>query len=152
VIDSNSVIGSGSGKISFSGTRQLIPGNRYYVETDTGAFYDRFENKINFAGGKNEWNFEVIIDKNNTANLNLIIYPNPAADQVNIWFNLATQQPVTVNIYNLTGKLLLILPKTDYQAGDNYLNIPLPDFDNGVYLLQFKTNTEIITRKVLIHK
>jgi beta-glucosidase len=152
VIDSNSVIGSGSGKISFSGTRQLIPGNRYYVETDTGAFYDRFENTIGFAGGKNEWNFEVIIDKNNATNLKLIIYPNPAADQVNIWFNLATQQSVTVNIYNLTGKLLIILPKTDYQAGDNYLNIPLPDFDNGVYLLQFKTNTEIITRKVLIHK
>jgi hypothetical protein len=73
-------------------------------------------------------------------------------DQVNIWFNLATPQPVSVNIYNLTGKLLFALPKTDYQAGDNYLNIPLPDFDNGVYLLQFKTNDEILTRKILIHK
>ncbi len=150
VIDSNSVIGSGSGEISFSGTVQLVPGKKYYVETDTATFYDRFENKIDFTGGKNEWNFEVIIDKNNTANLKLMVYPNPAADQVNVWFNLATPQPVTVNIYNLTGKLLLVLPKTNYQDGDNYLNIPLSGFNNGVYLLQFKTNTDIITRKLII--
>jgi beta-glucosidase len=152
VIDSNSVTGSGSGEISFSGTQELKPGNRYYVEADTGAFFDRFENKIDFTGGKNDWNFEVIIDKNNTNNLKLMIYPNPATDQINIWFNLAVPQPVSVNIYNLTGKLLLVLPKTDYQDGDNYLNIPLSNFNNGVYMLQFKTNTEIITRKVLIQK
>jgi hypothetical protein len=81
-----------------------------------------------------------------------MIYPNPATDQVNVWFNLATPQPVTVNIYNLTGKLLLVLPETNYQDGDNYMNIPFSDFDNGVYLLQFKTSTEILTRKVIIQK
>jgi hypothetical protein len=152
VIDSNSVIGSGSSEISFSGTQQLKPGNRYYVEVDTGAFYDRFENKIDFSGGKNIWSFQVIISENNTRDLQLLVYPNPARDQINIWFNLSAPQTVTVKIFNLLGKVLLDIPKMDYQDGDNYLNISLFNFDNGVYLLEFKTNTEVKTRKVLIQR
>jgi beta-glucosidase len=152
LIDSNSVIGSGSGEISFSGTQQLIPGNRYYVEIDTGTFYDRFKNAINFTGGKNDWNFEVLLSKNVTKDTQLIVYPNPAKNQINIWFNLSVNKPVTIKVYDLFGKVLLVLPDRDFQAGDNYLNIPLFNFDNGVYLLEFKTNTEIKTRKVIIQK
>ena len=152
VIDSNYVFGSGSGEISFSGTQQLKPGNRYYLEIDSGAFFDRFENKIDFAGGKNDWNFEVIIDKNTTNNLKLIVYPNPATDQITIWFNLPTPQPVTVKIFNLLGKVLLDIPKMDYQDGDNYLTIPLLNFMNGIYFMEFKTNDELKTKKVFIQK
>ncbi|MGC1391936.1 MAG: glycoside hydrolase family 3 C-terminal domain-containing protein, partial [Bacteroidales bacterium] len=152
VIDSNSVFGSGSSEISFSGTQELKPGNRYYVEADTGAFFDRFENEISFNAGKNDWNFEVIISKSITKDAKLIVYPNPVRNQINIWFNLPAQQPVTLSIYNLTGKLLVVLPKTDYQAGDNYINIPVFNSQNGIYLLQFKTETELITRKVIVQK
>ena len=152
VIDSNSVVGSGSDEISFSGTQQLRPGNRYYVEADTGTFYDRFENKISFYGGKNTWNFEIVLDKNITKDVKLIIYPNPAQNDINIWFNLSVPQPVTIKICNLPGKVLLVLPKTYYQDGDNYLNIPLNNFDNGFYFLEFITSTEVRTRKLLIQK
>jgi len=47
---------------------------------------------------------------------------------------------------------LLVLPKTYYQDGDNYLNIPLNNFDNGFYFLEFITSTEVRTRKLLIQK
>ena len=78
VVDSNSVNGSGSGEISFSGIQQLIPGNTYYVEADTGAFYDRFGKQINISQGKDGWNFKAVLNEDSTQDSQLIIYPNPA--------------------------------------------------------------------------
>ncbi len=152
VIDSNAVIGSGGDEISFSGNKQLKPGNRYYVETDTGTFYDRFENKINISGGKDSWNFKVItktIDQNIT---NLIIFPNPAQNQVNIEFRLSVSEPVSIKIYNLFGKELLFLPLNVYQAGINDVNLALPDFGSGIYLMEFRTSNELKIEKILIQK
>jgi beta-glucosidase len=152
VIDSNTVIGSGTEEISFSGTQQLKPGNTYYVEIDTGAFYDRLENIVKISSGKNDWNFKVIISKNNTRDARLIVYPNPAQNQLNIWFHLSIPQPVSIKIYDLFGKEILVLPKNDYQEGDNYIFLPLGNLKNGIYLMEFKTNNEVKTEKILIQK
>jgi beta-glucosidase len=152
VIDSNSVTGSGSGEISFSGVQQLKPGNKYYVQVDTGAFYDRLENKIELTDGKNGWNFTVILNKLITKDAQLIVYPNPAVDQINIWFNLVGNQSVKIKIFDLFGNVLFILPKRDYLEGENYLNIPLFNFKPGVYMMEFKTDKEVLGRKILIEK
>lgn len=152
VVDSNSVNGSGSGEISFSGIQQLIPGNTYYVEADTGAFYDRFGKQINISQGKDGWNFKVVLNEDSTQDSQLIIYPNPAQNEINLWFHLSDPQPVTIKVCNLLGKVMLILPEKNYLAGDNYLNIPVFSLDNGFYFLEFKTNMGVKSKKVLIQK
>jgi hypothetical protein len=119
---------------------------------DTGAFYDRLENKIELTDGKNGWNFTVILNKLITKDAQLIVYPNPAVDQINIWFNLVGNQSVKIKIFDLFGNVLFILPKRDYLEGENYLNIPLFNFKPGVYMMEFKTDKEVLGRKILIEK
>jgi hypothetical protein len=81
-----------------------------------------------------------------------LFIPIPARDQINVWFNLPVNQSVAIKIYDLFGNVLIILPKRDYQEGENYLNIPLLNFKPGVYMMEFKTDTEVLARKVLIEK
>lgn len=98
------------------------------------------------------WNFKVItktIDQNIT---NLIIFPNPAQNQVNIEFRLSVSEPVSIKIYNLFGKELLFLPLNVYQAGINDVNLALPDFGSGIYLMEFRTSNELKIEKILIQK
>jgi len=73
---------------------------------------------------------------NPTENRNALIYPNPARDFVNIQLAQFPSEPVTVKIFNNSGKLLL-----SQRIGNNREKISLKSFPVGIYLLQLENGT-----------
>ena len=81
----------------------------------------------------------------------LLIYPNPISRnnvlKVKIKDSSSIQKQAYVELYDIEGQLLL---KTPVQKPITYL--PLATINtSGTYLLKLKTNTQIITSKVVIH-
>lgn len=70
------------------------------------------------------------------------VYPNPATDYVNIEFNSAEDN--RVKITNASGSIVF----NDINPG----YICLSDFSSGIYLIQFKNEKEIITKRLVIQK
>ena len=81
---------------------------------------------VNFVGFENNFN-------------NLIqIYPNPAFENITISSNFKINSPAIVNIFNLTGKLILsnnIEMKNGFSK-----NINISSLNTGVYLIEIKNS------------
>lgn len=68
------------------------------------------------------------------------LYPNPVTNGViNLVTNDLKGSNIDVNIYNVTGKLLLT---QKYENVSNVITIPVDSFETGTYFLTYKTGTE----------
>lgn len=76
----------------------------------------------------------------------LVLYPNPVKDRINLKFQKLTEKEATINIYNNLGQRMQTLPKI--QFSNDVLSIDLNDFENGIYLLSVEIKGfPIITKK-----
>lgn len=66
------------------------------------------------------------------ATLNL--FPNPASDQVYVNWNANSDQTVVVEVYNITGTLVMSLQKAVMQ-GANALELDVKQLEEGIYFL-----------------
>lgn len=64
---------------------------------------------------------------------NVNVYPNPAADFVNIPLNLATAATVTISITDMAGRVVYNMPATTVNSGKQTLKMPASDLPAGVY-------------------
>ena len=80
----------------------------------------------------------------------LIIYPNPAKELINIEFSLDNfNNPVVINLFNTLGKLLVnnkVIPASKYI----HETLSVKDFPGGIYYLQILTETGTLIRKIII--
>lgn len=79
---------------------------------------------------------------------NILVYPNPASSTINVDF-FDTQLPLEVNIYDVSGKL--ILHKSLAESSEN---IDIQGLENGLYLIKFtnKSNELIKQSKLIINR
>ena len=75
---------------------------------------------------------------------NLIVYPNPVADVLNIDLT-GVESEGTISILALEGKLLQV-QKTD---GSNTVTLNLSQLPQGIYLCRYVSRTEIKTVKII---
>jgi hypothetical protein len=75
---------------------------------------------------------------------NLIIFPNPAQNELNITAETTISE---VMIYDITGQRVYI-----NSVENNNLRIDLSDFNNGMYLLHVITSQGIQTQKIQVVK
>ncbi len=78
------------------------------------------------------------------------VWPNPAADKVNLAFNMATSSDATLEIFDMEGKLVLSKNLGRIPSGEQKLTIDLPDVSPGLYFLQLKSKGFRKTHKLLI--
>jgi len=71
------------------------------------------------------------------------IYPNPNSGN----FTISTSDKYEISIYNLSGKLIL---KDKILKGTK--TIDLSQYGTGIYLIQFRDNTNIFYKKVIINE
>jgi hypothetical protein len=83
---------------------------------------------------------------------NLVIYPNPASDEISLKFELTQNTPVTVNVYELSGKLVLQSIETGLGSGDQILQLNTQNLTRGTYLVKLVVGNEISTSKLVIVK
>lgn len=63
------------------------------------------------------------------------VFPNPAAEQVQIRFKSQTTKPGTSRIYDMTGRPVLSIPIM-LQEGENLLYFPVQQLSRGQYILE----------------
>ena len=75
----------------------------------------------------------------------LAVFPNPSKSIFNISFGNAI--PKSIDVYDITGKILL--SKDDFKNIQNNFAIDLTNAANGVYFLNFKTDSQSVTKKII---
>ena len=80
---------------------------------------------------------------------NLIIYPNPAVNQLNIKFEGISNGLVNVQIYNLNGQLVKELQPTNIQNGLNTMNVNVEELSRGTYIIRALVNGVSTTGKFI---
>ncbi len=78
----------------------------------------------------------------------VIVYPNPVKDNINIFINAVSNYAKSIQIFDLNGKLL----KNYSKAAKNNVSYNVSDLSKGVYLIKIKnytTNKTIYTRKFI---
>ncbi len=84
------------------------------------------------------------IPENGTATLH--VFPNPAADLLNVALENHSEETIRVSLYDLQGKP--IFDKTS--PGNKSISLDVADLPRGAYFLQIFLQNETLTRKVIL--
>ncbi len=77
------------------------------------------------------------------------IFPNPFTDQFLIGFSLNDSQQVSVEIYDISGKMVYESGLVQSVPGQGMLEVPGTDaWMGGTYILRVITDTKVYTRKL----
>ncbi len=84
----------------------------------------------------------------------MLAYPNPFTDQLMIGFKLPGSEFVTIEILDITGRLVYssswnALPEETHEILWNDINQGHTPFGNGLYLVKLRTSHHVLTTKVL---
>jgi alkaline phosphatase D len=79
-------------------------------------------------------------------------YPNPAHNDLTVQFSLNEASKMSINITDLTGKLVYNGAIKHLPAGINNINISLADLNAGVYLVSLIASDGLYTTKVIKDK
>lgn len=77
--------------------------------------------------------------------INMSIYPNPVAEQVNI--SVEDYNNTTLEIYNLLGE---VVKSTKLNSHNTQINVS--DLNNGTYIVRIMNGQKVATKKVIINK
>ncbi len=85
---------------------------------------------------------DLIGSTNETENISIATYPNPAKDYFNI---IANENIVNVKIYTITGQLV-----NNYDVNSNTFKVNTSDLQSGVYMFEINTETQSVTKNIVI--
>lgn len=80
------------------------------------------------------------------------IYPNPAANDVNVMFSLEKATEVSVAVIDVTGRVVANVAAHSYNAGDNNVAINVANLASGIYTVRIATAESTITRQLSVQK
>jgi hypothetical protein len=80
--------------------------------------------------------------------VNVISSPNPFSSRVTFGISLKEQTELSIKLYDLRGRVAKELSTTHYSKGTHNISMDTNDLSNGIYLLQVKAGSEMITKKI----
>jgi photosystem II stability/assembly factor-like uncharacterized protein len=150
-----------------------------YQLPDTHLIQIKRYNVISFIGNKYGWVYDgnynngigmgvhttidgdttiyMDINKNTTSVSNDFIlyqnYPNPFNSMTNVKVQMLKQGFVEIKVFDLTGKLIKVLIKQNFNSGEHNFKFNLSDFTSGVYFYSlFADGVRIDTKKLMLIK
>lgn len=81
----------------------------------------------------------------------LNVFPIPANDILNIVFDLASNHNITIEVTDVTGKVLNT-QNNNYNKGNNAVQINTTDLANGLYVVTFKSNNEVASQRFVVSR
>lgn len=79
-------------------------------------------------------------------------YPNPANNSVSLKFNVKQTEDITVNIYDLTGKIIFTKVYKDVPSGEQIIDLETQNIAAGTYVLSAKgATTNAMVRLIVRH-
>lgn len=76
--------------------------------------------------------------------------PNPARDQVMIDFQLSQKNQVQLSLHSLEGRMIRQFPAQQLSQGLHQMQIPLGDINSGMYFVKMRTETGVVSRKLMV--
>jgi len=137
--------GTATESLSLSNTApldEMLPGN-YYVTIlyrPTDGVWVRVANNGSFI---NSAPITVTLNGLNQ----VLIYPNPAKDNLTIDLSDFTGRLIQISITDLNGRQIMELPNP---VAEKKIQLPLLFFDSGIYFVQIKTSVGTTTRKIVV--
>lgn len=95
--------------------------------------------------------FASIEEKSKIDNSDVVLYPNPATDNLSIIINSKASNNGQVNILDITGKVLSS-QDINLENGKNVINQNTNDLSSGIYFVQVKCNESFVTKKLVVIK
>jgi len=77
------------------------------------------------------------------------LFPNPTTGEVNIEFDLDKQQAVEVNLYDVSGRL--VLPPYGQSIRNERIQLDLNNLAKGIYLAKIKVAEGILVKKIVLN-
>ncbi len=88
--------------------------------------------------------------KENILTNGMKVFPNPVSDIFNLEFNLSESTELSVNIFDINGKLIKELYIGKAIQGKNLFTFDKSNLSNGTYFLNIKSNSKIIKNEKII--
>lgn len=122
------------------------------------VFYGAFNSNPGHKGGDNTSLSQLrvyregftSINKTNYSETAINVYPNPANNNLNIEFEVKENSNIQINLLGLNGQTISVLYNNNYSAGLFSNNFSLFDISGGVYIVQVKTQTKVVYRRIVI--
>lgn len=83
-------------------------------------------------------------------NTSMNIFPNPAADQTRVQFELPHSSHVYMSLYCASGKQMSALIDADFEAGYHSININALQLPKGIYLVRMVSEFGIENQKLVV--
>jgi len=138
-----------TGQNNFSGNDVVAV---VFTKNGNSSSYQDFNisvNNLHFSGittGINQTN-------DNSKDVKLTVYPNPASDQTLISFNLPQASKLKVSLYTEQGKLITVLKEGYYNEGDHTIDCNVANLGSGIYIMKFETEKYLLHEKIVVmHK
>ncbi|MCX6351965.1 MAG: M4 family metallopeptidase [Bacteroidetes bacterium] len=95
--------------------------------------------------------FTGLLYTNSISNINILIFPNPFKEQVNIQYSLQKSAEVKIEITDIAGKLISTLAEGNQTNGTHQLQIDASQYhlNAGVYFVKFYADGELVTKQVV---
>jgi hypothetical protein len=85
--------------------------------------------------------------------LNLVVYPNPSADTINIDYYLSRQEDVSIYIYDTDSKLVKKATYPKQPKGSNTATMDISELPSAqIYLIRIETPTQQATSKLILER
>lgn len=129
----------------------VVIGVESYIVNRTNPIADTDSSNNDFGLATiwyNEYRNGVSVNEVNYNN-NITTFPNPAVDELNIEMQTANLNAVSVELIDLTGKVVLAKSfENSYKEGAFRVNVA--DINNGMYILKVTNGDAISTTKVTV--
>ena len=84
-----------------------------------------------------------------TSGLNLVAYPNPVSDLLNVEFNSTSEQHCKISLMDATGRVVRTDVK-DAVEGQNQMQFSVKGLAAGIYMLQFQMDNNSEQLRIVV--
>ena len=139
------------GKYRFSKDNLPTLGREYTVNAATALVHFKTDNDKVSSGFKLNWDVLGNSVLDNNLNLDqLLVFPNPSLDFVNVSFTVNDVENVQIMMLDMLGKVLYSTPQMEIT--EQYSEkIDISSFAKGIYLLQINTLKGTTTKKIIVN-
>lgn len=81
--------------------------------------------------------------------LTLNFFPNPFSNEASIELFIPEHQPISLEIFDLTGRLVQSITNQTMYSGRHVFPVKIDNLIKGIYFLKLKSNKEIVTKKIV---
>lgn len=80
------------------------------------------------------------------------IYPNPAANEISLSYELSNKSSVEISIFDLSGRLVQQVLKEIQNTGEQNFSHNINHLEKGIYLVSLQVNQQVSSKKMVILK